>query len=239
MGSWWRSQSRTTRDTLFILMVMALVSALAGAWIARAWDILLLNLGIEFGGAIVTFILIEQILSRNEERKMLNCRVAPRIRSRVNAVALEAVDQLRREGWLFDGSLRGAYLSGANLEGADLQDANLQNALFIAANLENTQLLNTNLRGAHLGRASLRGATLLGTNLFDANLEDAVLGGATFDTHTMLPDGTYWKPDTDMKRFTDPTHPEAWQPQNPLQPRPVELMDLPWGKHDGGGQDDI
>lgn len=231
MGIWWRSQSRTTRDTLFVLIIMALVSAIIGAWLARAWDVLLLNLGIEFGGAIVTFILIEQILARNEERKMLNCRVAPRIRSRVNAVAIEAVDQLRREGWLFDGSLRGAYLSGANLEGADLQDANLQNTLLIAANLENAHLLNTNLRGAHLGRANLRSANLLGTNLFDANLEDTTLGGATLDTHTMLPDGTYWKPDTDLKRFTDPSHPDAWQPQNPQQPRPTELMETPWGKN--------
>jgi hypothetical protein len=239
MGNWWRSQSRTTRDTLFVLIIIALVSAVAGAWLAGAWDVLVLDLGIEFGGAIVTFILIEQILARNEERKMLNCRVAPRIRSRVNAVALEAVDQLRREGWLFDGSLRGAYLSGANLAGADLQDASLQNALLIAANLEDTQLINTNLRGAHLGRANLRGATLLGTNLFDANLEDAVLGGATFDTHTMLPDGTYWKPDTDMKRFTDPAHPDAWQPQNPQSPRPVELMEVPWGKDDGRSGDDV
>lgn len=237
MGIWWRSQSRTTRDTLFVLMIMALVAALAGAWIAGAWDTLLLNLGVEFAGAIVTFILIDQILARNEERKTLNCRVAPRIRSRVNSVALEALADLRREGWLFDGSLRGSYLSGANLQDADLQDANLQGVLLIAANLQDAQLINTNLRAAHLGRANLRGAQFLGTNLFDATLEDAILGGATFDSRTMLPDGTYWRPEIDLKRFTDPDHPDAWRPEHPVQPRPVELTDnIPWGR-DGGRQD--
>ena len=62
----------------------------------------------------------------------------------------------------------------------------------------------------------------------------SALGGAIFDTHTMLPDGTYWKPDIDIKRFTDPSHPDAWQPQGTYAPI-VDVTDLPWGHDNGGG----
>lgn len=227
---WWRSQSRITKDLLFVVALVSLVSALAGAWLAQAWDMLLLTLGIEFGGAGITFVLLERILAHNENRKLLNCRIAPRIRSRVNSVALEAIADLQREGWLYDGSLRGAYLSGANLTGADLQDADLQNVLLIAANLEEARLRGTDLRAGHLWRANLRGAEFLGANLLDANLEEAEIGGAVFDTHTMLPDGSYWRPGVDVTRFTDPDHPDAWQRPHVPGELPSDLMNVPWGQ---------
>lgn len=231
---WWRSQSRITKDLLFIISVIAIGSALAGAWLAQAWDMLLLNLGVEFGGAAITYLLLERILTRNEDRKLLSCRLAPRIRSRVNSVALEAIDELRREGWLFDGSLRGAYLSGANLAGANLQDADLQNVLLIAATLDGARLHGASLRGSHLWRAKLRGAEFLGANLLDANLEEADLSGAVFDTHTMLPDGTYWRPGVDVLRFSDPNHPDAWERPKVPGETPFEMMNLPWSQSNQG-----
>jgi len=46
--------------------------------------------------------------------------------SSVKDVAIAAVEELRRHGWLCDGSLQGAILSGANLEGAYLVMANTE-----------------------------------------------------------------------------------------------------------------
>jgi len=42
-----------------------------------------------------------------------------------------------------------------------------------------------------------------------AHLERAKLA-----EHTTLPDGTRWKPDTDLARFTDPDHPDFWRPSS-------------------------
>jgi len=50
--------------------------------------------------------------------------------SGVRDVAVPAADELRRRGWLTDGSLRGANLSRADLRGANLREANLSGALW-------------------------------------------------------------------------------------------------------------
>jgi uncharacterized protein YjbI with pentapeptide repeats len=85
------------------------------------------------------------------------------------------VEALRANGWLSDGSLRGARLpdvrlDGLNLAGAYLPEANLKRA---------------SLRGADLSRARLPYATLFravfdGANLEGANLHHAQAGQATF-----------------------------------------------------------
>jgi len=54
------------------------------------------------------------------------------------------------------------------------------------------------LTGADLSEANLRGA-----NLLDASLRGALLRGALFDERTTLPDGTNWKPGTNMGKFTN------------------------------------
>lgn len=146
-----------------------------------------------------------------------------------------------------------AHLQGANLNRADLQHADLWRCQLQAAKMEETDL-NTcnlseaNLQAAQLDRANLRGANLFGANLLEAdlaranlqaanlsevNLLDADLEGVVFDQMTVLPDAVrvrdtndkfaqdaegnwvydkYWTPDTDMRRYTDSTHPDFWQP---------------------------
>ncbi|WP_238625188.1 pentapeptide repeat-containing protein [Aggregatilinea lenta] len=129
-----------------------------------------------------------------------------------------------------------ANLGEANLQKTGFWGADLQRAFFIDANLVLSQLGATNLRGAllsyadledaELNRSDLRGASLVGANLrgasflladlsnvdlTGANLEGVRLDGTTrFDENTILPDGTHWSPDTDMARFTDPSHPAFW-----------------------------
>ncbi len=88
-------------------------------------------------------------------------------------------------------------LSRQNLSGANLQDANLG-----GANLQEAVLNDINLQGAWLHYTNLRGADLRGANLSDAQ----------FNEESILPDGEYWTPDTDLSRFTNPEHPDFWNP---------------------------
>jgi len=108
-------------------------------------------------------------------------------------------------------NLEGAYLRDANIEGADLslakmEGARLPNANLKDASLSGTYLQKTNLFGVNFQNADLYNAHLEGADLRSVNLDKARLIGAT------LPDGTKWTPETDMGRFTDPEHPNFWQP---------------------------
>jgi hypothetical protein len=74
------------------------------------------------------------------------------------------------------------------------------------------------LQGKDLGRADLSGADLRdaylsGVGLLGANLSGALLASAKFDETTIIPDGSNWTLDTDIKRFTNPDHPNFWHPE--------------------------
>jgi hypothetical protein len=130
-------------------------------------------------GAFLTFMLLTLVLGTRQEKE----RLSRQLGSRVNAVALQATEELRAHGWLEDGSLQGVVLDFANLQGAMLKMADLQK----------TWINHANLRGANLEGAYLQGAYL--TNV-------------SFDENTILPDGSKWSPDTDMGRYTNPNHPQ-------------------------------
>lgn len=124
--------------------------------------------------------------------------------------------------------LRGTNMQGADLAGADLRksflwNADLQQAYLGGANLQETNMSGANLRGVNLWNANLQGANLAMVGLqeaylYNADLRGANLEDATFDETTRLPDDTYWTPDTDMARFTDPNHPEFWRSDDPSSP---------------------
>ncbi len=107
---------------------------------------------------------------------------------------------------LHSANLQGTRLPASNLQGANLQNAKLIGSNFSDSNLQGAYLMGANLHGAYLADANLQGAYLMG-----ANLQDATLQGAKFNKSTWLPDNTYWTPDTDMTRFTDPNHPNFWR----------------------------
>ncbi len=158
------------------------------------------------------------------------------------------------EADLHGANLQDANLDAANLQGAHLQGACLQDARLQKANLRNAELQDANLRGADfsdadmgqakLSAADLRRAELREANLFEVNLLEAKLQGANltdahlqaanlyraqFDESTILPDGSHWTPDTDMKRFTHLYHRKFWL--SPLierrlnQPDPDDFVD--------------
>jgi hypothetical protein len=168
------------------------------------------NLATEMVGAVITFVMFELIIGGRQEQEKTQKQTAEEkarlirdLGSSVNDVAQKASEELRARGWLLDGSLQGANLSKANLQGANLEEAELKEAnLFLA-----------NLQGAFLGVADLQAANLSG-----ANLQGASLDWTQFSENTTLPNGKKWRPETDMRRFTDPEHPQFWRSDNPDSP---------------------
>jgi uncharacterized protein YjbI with pentapeptide repeats len=144
---------------------------------------------------------------------------------------------------LEEAHLENAYLRSAHLENASLGDAHLENASLGYAHLENASLWDAHLENANLGYAHLENADLDSAHLENANsgyahLENANLGGASlrgvqrierafFNEKTVLPGAKrlgfddnrnprfdkYWTPDTDMTRYTNPDHPDFWEPE--------------------------
>jgi hypothetical protein len=227
------STARLRVVVLLILIVMGLVSSLGTAWRTGDWEGLFLNLGTEMLGAVATYVLLELFIGGGERREAEKADLIAQMGSNVKDVAIAAAEELRRRGWLFDGSLQRANLFRANLPGADLIGADLFGAKLIAANLSGAKLIAANLAGAelndaalvdtHLHSAYLRRARLLDARLLTARLQEADLReanlqgaklqganlqGAKLSDGTTLPDGTKMTPDTDMARFTDPDHPD-------------------------------
>ncbi len=122
--------------------------------------------------------------------------------------------------YLYEANLQNTILYKCNLSHADLSKANMIDTFLHRATLDHTSLFNTDFRQAALGNVSLRSAKYIET--------------AHFDERTILPDALpikdesgqtikndighyvydkYWTPDTDMTRYTDPTHPDFWQPE--------------------------
>lgn len=110
----------------------------------------------------------------------------------------------------------------ANLKESVLWRAELGSAILSWANLEKAILVGADLRGANLKGANLQGVrfwgfTQKGKNLdFPENFseqmakqsidEDSKGHFAHFDSKTVLPDGTHWSSETDMRRFTWSEH---------------------------------
>jgi uncharacterized protein YjbI with pentapeptide repeats len=133
-------------------------------------------------------------------------------------------------------NLREVVARGATMQGASLSNANIQNAALEGANLQCASLDWANLTSANLTNANLQGANLYNTKLHSANLQGACLRGAVnldlpsftplFNEKTVLPDAKriddfnitetrydkYWTPGTDMTRYTNPEHPDYWEP---------------------------
>jgi uncharacterized protein YjbI with pentapeptide repeats len=118
-----------------------------------------------------------------------------------NQKVLETLDELRRGGWLTDGSLNRnslcnvhmetADLSGASLHKADLHQARLQFADLKDADLSEAKLTRSRLMGANLGGANLSGADMYKVNLTGAtNLTAAQLRRAKRLFGAILPDGS-------------------------------------------------
>jgi uncharacterized protein YjbI with pentapeptide repeats len=152
--------------------------------------------------------------------------------SKANLRETELSQANLRNADLWQASLRGALATGITLSAANLSDANVQDAELSYAGLQDAVLLGANLKGAILSNADLQGAVLgaddPGAQPYYVDFALIYRGevevkherppDAHFDDSTVLPDGTLWSPDTDMKRFTDPAHPDFWRSADPQSP---------------------
>jgi len=92
-----------------------------------------------------------------------------------NDKGLQAIEELKASGWLFDGILEGIDLHFTHLQKANLSNANLQRVNFNMADLRFVDLNAADLREAHLNHTDLYRADLLDTNLAGASLIKANL----------------------------------------------------------------
>lgn len=190
------------------------------------------NAGVQLASIAVTVLILDRLIQRRETKRDKE-RLMRQMSSKDNSLALQAVEELRGRGWLYDGSLQGAKLYGANLEKATLAGVDLQGAHLDFANLHGANLFLAEMQSVRLVGANLQEATLSGTNLREAelifaelqgarlngaDLEDAILEATVFDEKTLLPDDSTWKEGADLTRFTDPSRTDFWRSLNPSSP---------------------
>jgi len=113
-------------------------------------------------GAVVMYVLLRMVIGTRTRKADLIAQMGRDVRD----VAVPAADELRRHGWLTDGSPQGAILVRANLQGANLRGANLQETelwgddLRTALHVETAKLddamTNSNTRRARASRCRAR-----------------------------------------------------------------------------------
>jgi uncharacterized protein YjbI with pentapeptide repeats len=117
------------------------------------------NLGTELVGIAITVLVIDFLYQR-QSFDQLRRQLIRELRSPDNGIALRALEEIKANGWLKNGTLRRSDLAGANLEGCDLTGADLQGANLSRANLKDATMLSINLKNATLISADLRNAKL-------------------------------------------------------------------------------
>lgn len=95
-----------------------------------------------------------------------------------NQKVLAAIEELRRGGWLTDGSMDHNSLCNVRMEAANLTGASLRKVDFHQARLQSADLSKADLNAAKLSRARLMGANLAETNLSGADMYKVNLTGA-------------------------------------------------------------
>lgn len=93
-------------------------------------------------------------------------------------------------------------------------------ARFTRCQFDDATVGNCTFDHVHFEKVSFDRANLIGCSFFDARFIFCTFDGAT------LPDGTLWNDSTDMTRFTDPSHPEFWEPDWVKEPKPSSSNQL-------------
>ncbi len=168
----------SNRQILGFVVLLALLPSLLSLFLSvedakNWWSGILQNFSTEMLGAFITFWLFDEVLKGREEYKR---RMIKRFRSPHPEIAGQALHALKEHGWLYDGSLQGAYLSFANWSGLDLSGADLEGARLRKVKLTETDLRNSNLKGTNvsverLAKAkALKGAIMPDGRRYDGRL---------------------------------------------------------------------
>jgi hypothetical protein len=166
----------TVRSVALVLAALGLLIAIGGSLYEQntmggVIKAFYANASSELISIALTVLVIDWLYDRHDKNQKRTDFIR-QMGSRVNEVALEAVEHLRISNWLTDGSLRGAVILNGNLEGVDLREADLREASLNRANLKGADLNSARLQGARF-----RGA-ILSAKLHKADLQDADLSGA-------------------------------------------------------------
>ncbi|MBN1935169.1 MAG: pentapeptide repeat-containing protein [Anaerolineae bacterium] len=189
-----------------VLLVVGLLLSLLTAFFANDWRSLGLNLGTEFVGAAITYLLLEWIVGAKANLEEQKQELVHQIHSTQIKIVVDAIEKARRLGWLQNGLLRdqdfrAVHWNGVELDGADLHGASFENASLDTAKLQRALLQRVNFRGAHLYRADMRYADLRGADFRGAMWNGIQIEHAQFDPDTILPDGTNYTPGTDLDKI--------------------------------------
>jgi len=160
---------------VFVAVVISVINAIASG--QADWHGLGNNLSTALIGAALTVFTLDLFQERRDDMR-LKQRLLWNLRSTDSSIAVNALEEVRSYGWLYDGTLHSADLTGSNLQGATLVGANLEGATLFVAKLQSAELWHANLSGAYMEGVHLENANLLLTNLKEAYLANAVLEGA-------------------------------------------------------------
>ncbi|GAB5494736.1 MAG: hypothetical protein Phog2KO_49510 [Phototrophicaceae bacterium] len=154
----------------------------------------LTNIFTEVISVIATIFVIDRINQWRDDRRLKN-QLLEELRSSSISPAVNALDRLRREGWLMKNyfitdkgrdlqraNWEGAYIGGINLENADLRRTNLRKVINYDGKLN--QLVNftkSDLFRANLEYANLENAQFSNAKMEYANLSHADFYQATFE----------------------------------------------------------
>lgn len=135
----------------------------------------LMNFSTEVLGALLTFLLFDRIIGRQNTKQLLIHQMG----SQINHEAQRAVELLRAEGWLTDGSLNLKMFQGADLKDCDLSNGKLIGADFSRANLTRAKLTGAKMSGTSLLETDLIRTTMINTEFDKANVRDSTLREAS------------------------------------------------------------
>lgn len=159
---------------VFLALGTSVVSFLLGTEDTKGWvSGVLQNFSTEMLGAFITFLLFDIVIRGREELKR---RLIKQFRSPHPEITSKALSELKKHGWLYDGSLRGTYLSFANWSGLDLEGIDLEGARLRKVKLINTTLRKANLEGTNVSvdrlvqASALQGAIMPDGRRYDGRL---------------------------------------------------------------------
>ena len=156
------------------IAVLGVISLAVAAYIQRGTPKeyvqgVLTNVGTELLGLAITVLIVDVLYMRLQEDQMKRQLIRD-MGTTDNTVALRAVQELKANGWLTDGTLAGVDLTKANLQGVRLVRANLQGARLCDANLRESILIAVNMQGADMRGVDLEEAVIAGCDFKDADL---------------------------------------------------------------------
>lgn len=147
-------------------------------WVIEWLSNLLGGLAPEFAGALILALAAIWLINPAEQLQSQD-ELVHLAGSQHNAVALNAVEELRARRWL-PHALANSDLSNSDLRLVILDGINLENTVFVRANLQNASFNGTNLSSANFSGSDLRGTNFSNSNLQNAIFRDADLQNAVF-----------------------------------------------------------